>query len=406
MKKIIFFKNVFLVVILFLLIVNFPVKAQAIDEFAQDEVIVKLKNEIHQDVLEKIPFLNESKISQKLLLSQTFVLKVPRGQVKKLESLLNKNPLIEYAEPNFIAKTQDLIPNDTSFNLQWGLNNPSDADIDAPEAWAINQGNETIKIAVLDTGINLSHEDLVNKIDSLRKDFTGSGIEDDYGHGTHVAGIAAAETNNATGVAGMGFNSKIIVGKVLDNSGSGYYSWISDGIKWAVDNGASVINLSLGGYASSRTLEQAIKYAWSKGVVITAAAGNDNRGSKLYPAGYTNVIAVAATDNNDKKASFSNFGKWVSVAAPGVNIYSTFPNHPFYLQTEYGRSMNYDYGNGTSMATPFVSGAAALIWASGKCAPLNNSCVRNRIQSTADKISGTGKYWRYGRINAYKAISP
>lgn len=406
MLKKLFFKTTFLLFLVFLILPSlFIAKAEDTGEFAQDEIVIKLKNEITQDVLEKLPFLSESKVSQKLLLPKTFILKVPKGQVKKLMLLISKNSLVEYAEPNYVAQAQDIIPNDPSFNLQWGLNNINDADIDAPEAWGISSGSATINIAVLDTGINQTHEDLDGKI-GLTKDFTGTDIEDNYGHGTHVAGIAAAETNNTTGVAGTGFNSKIMVGKVLDNNGYGYYSWIADGIKWAADNNASVINLSLGGYSSSRTLENAVNYAWSKGVVIAAAAGNDNATSKLYPAAYTNVIAVAATDNNDKKASFSNFGNWVSVAAPGVNIYSTFPNHEFYIGTNYGRSQNYDYGSGTSMSTPFVSGTAALVWASGKCAPLNNTCVRNVIQSTADKIDKTGIYWQYGRINAFQAVAP
>lgn len=296
--------------------------------------------------------------------------------------------------------TQDVQVDDLYFSKQYGL-----VKISAPSAWEVTTGSASIKIAILDTGINQDHEDLKKKLDQNMNDFTGTGIEDYYGHGTHVAGIAAAETNNKVGIAGTGYNTSLMIVKVLDNSGSGYTSWVASGIRWAADNGANVINLSLGSSMRSYTLENAVNYAWNRKVVLVAAAGNSGSSSKLYPAAYTNVISVAATNSNDNKASFSSFGKWVSVAAPGDNIYSTFPNHSFYLGDHYGRTQNYDYGSGTSMATPFVSGEAALVWASGKCAVGNNSCVRSRIQQTADKISGTGRYWIYGRINAFKAVS-
>ena len=177
--------------------------------------------------------------------------------------------------------------------------------------------------------------------------------------------------------------------KALDDGGSGYYSWIANGIIFAADNGAEVINLSLGGTSSSSTLLSAINYAWNKGVVVAAAAGNDGRSRKLYPAYYSNSIAVAATDSNDKKASFSNYGNWVDEAAPGVNIFSAYKN---------------DYANlsGTSMATPFVSGLAALLF--GQNPGWSNAQVRNRIESTADRIPGTGTYWVHGRINACEAV--
>lgn len=391
-KKVAVFLSLFVFSFLFL---PFSSVLATPSDFVQDEVIIKLKTEMTQELLDKLP-PRGAKIFAKLLLPQTFILKVPQGQVAAFVRILSLNPLVEYAEPDYTVTAQDLIPNDPQFNLQWGL-----AGISAPGAWAVTTGSANIKIAVLDTGINLNHQDLINKIDPKMQDFTASGIEDNYGHGTHVSGITAAETNNGIGIAGIGYNSKIMVVKVLDNSGGGYTSWVANGIKWAADNGANVINLSLGSSFRSSTLENAVNYAWGKGVVLAAAAGNNGSSVKLYPAAYSKVISVAATDINDKKASFSSFGKWVSLAAPGVNIYSTFPNHSYTI----GKNLNYDYGSGTSMATPFVSGAAALVWASGKCAPLNNTCVRNRLQSKADKITGTGKYWIYGRLNAFKAVN-
>ena len=190
--------------------------------------------------------------------------------------------------------------------------------------------------------------------------------------------------------------------KVLGDNGYGAYSWIADGIIWAANNGADVINLSLGGSRRSNTLKSAVNYAWREGVVIVAAAGNDANPSKTYPAYYTNCIAVAATNNNDVRASFSSYGSWVDVAAPGENIYSTFPNHDFYLQTVYGRSQNYDFGSGTSMSTPYVAGIAALVWTTG-CGTSAQS-VRDQIERTADPVSGTGSYWTWGRVNAHSAV--
>ena len=339
------------------------------------------------------------------------VVEVPARAEEALAAAYARSSLVEYAEPDYIAYALDgvVMPNDVSFPKQWGLNNigqnygtsqpgTPDADIDAPEAWGVTTGNSTVRVAILDTGIDQDHEDLKGKI-FMSWDFTSSssGVDDKYGHGTHVAGIAAAATNNGLGVAGVGYNSSLMNVKVLNDQGSGYYSWIANGIIWAADNGAKVINMSLGGGRGSQALKGAVNYAWNKGVVLAAAAGNSGSSSPLYPAYYTNCIAVAATDANDWKASFSSFGKWVDVAAPGVDIFSTFPNHPYAI----GKSLNYDYGSGTSMATPHVAGLAALVWAQGYT---RNILVRAQIERTCDAIAGTGRYWVWGRINACKAV--
>ncbi len=324
------------------------------------------------------------------------VIGVQAGTVEAWVAAYGRNPNVEYAEPNYIAYAIG-IPNDTYFGKQWGMTK-----IRAPEAWGVTTGNSGVKIAILDTGIYQNHEDLKGKIAGNRNFTNSPTVDDRYGHGTHVAGIAAAATNNGKGVAGVGYDSRLLNVKVLNDQGSGYYSWVANGIIWAADNGAKVINMSLGGSSSSSTLENAVNYAWSKGVVLVAAAGNSGNSSPLYPAYYKNCIAVAATDKNDAKASWSNFGEWVDVAAPGVDIFSTLPNHKNYISRTYGKSLNYDYLSGTSMATPHVAGLAALVWATGY--GTSNASVRNRIESTADKIPGTGTYWTYGRINAYNAV--
>jgi thermitase len=277
-----------------------------------------------------------------------------------------------------------------------------DADVDAVEAWDVTTG-DGIKVAVLDTGVATDNEDIAANVVLHANFSTAATGEDNYGHGTHVAGIIAA-IKDTEGVSGVCPDCSILDGKVLNDDGSGSTSAIANGINWAVANGAKVINMSLGQRVSSRALEAAVNNAWNKGVVIVAAAGNAGTQAPIYPGAYPNVIAVAATDNNDAKASFSTYGKWVDVAAPGVNVYSTFPKHPFALGTQNGREMGYDIISGTSMASPVVAGVAALVWSTP--AGTANTAVRAKVESTADaSVSGTGSYWAHGRVNACKAVA-
>ena len=375
----------------------------------QGQILVKFMGNVPSNLVNSLIKKNGATVADRIGALDVLVLTVPQFQEAKIIGALSKSLIVEYAEPNFLAEAL-LVPNDPYFAPnQWGLENTgqtiagqqgtADADIDASSAWDVTLGSG-VKVAVLDTGVDQDHEDLAGKI-FLQKNFTTSPSPDDfYGHGTHVAGIIAATGNNGTGVSGGCPSCIILNGKVLRDDGAGYYSWIANGITWAADNGAKVINLSLGGSASSRTLQNAVNYAWKKGAVVVAAAGNSGNQSKTYPAAYANAIAVAATDNRDQKASFSEFGKWVDIAAPGVNVFSTFPNHPYKIN----KSPNYDYGSGTSMATPMTSATAALIWSTGY--GTSASSVRSRLESTADKIIGTGTYWSAGRVNAAAAVTP
>jgi thermitase len=342
------------------------------------------------------------------------VVKVPAGQESSLIAALSRNPAVEYAEPDEVVTATTA---DEYFPRQYALQNTgqsftntaddisvpkgnADADVDAVEAWAITSGND-IKVAVLDSGVDLDHPDINPKV-VLRANFSGAATnEDKYGHGTHVAGIVAA-SHNTYGVAGVCPGCTILAGKVLDDRGIGSSSGLANGINWAVSNGAKVINMSIG-VRASRTLETAINNAWSKGVVLVAAAGNGGNQTKIYPAAYPNVIAVAATDNKDAKASFSTYGaSWVDLAAPGVNVYSTFPDQDFALAEPNNRSLSYDVGNGTSMSSPIVAATAALAWSVNPAA--TNTIIRGKVQSTADKIGGTGTYWANGRVNACRAV--
>lgn len=340
---------------------------------------------------------------------------VPAGKERQLIEALSRNPAVEYAEPDELVTAATA---DEYFPRQYALQNNGqqftntagtltiaggkvDADVDAVEAWTVTTGAGT-KVAVLDSGVANDNPDITPKV-VARANFTGGETGDDnYGHGTHVAGIVAATANNTSGVAGTCPGCTILDGKVLNDSGVGSTSGLANGINWAVSNGAKVINMSLG-VRASRTLETAVNNAWNKGAVLVAAAGNGGNQTKIYPGAYANVIAVAATDNNDAKASFSTYGaSWVDIAAPGVNVYSTFPNHTFVLGTQNKRSFGYDVGNGTSMSSPIVAATAALAWSSNPGAtPIS---IRSKVESTADKIAGTGTTWAHGRVNAHSAV--
>jgi thermitase len=341
------------------------------------------------------------------------VVSVPERAEEAKAAGYARNPHVVYAEPDYIAYAAE-DPNDPFFIKQWGLDNDgqdydgrsgtADADIDAPEAWDHTTGSSGITIAILDSGIDQDHPDVADKLVGNANFTTSPTVDDKYGHGTHVAGIAAAETNNEKGVAGIGRDSSLLNVKVLDDQGWGAYSWIAEGITWAVTHDAQVINMSLGGYNRSRTLQAAVDDAWDHGVLLAAAAGNDGTSRRLYPAAYANCMAVAATDDDDQRVDepgwwASNYGDWVDVAAPGLYVYSTFPNHPYAI----GKSLSYDYGSGTSMATPFVAGLAGLLF--GQDPSPTNTQVRALIQNTADPIPGTGTYWIHGRINAHSAVS-
>ena len=244
----------------------------------------------------------------------------------------------------------------------------------------------------MDTGIDSGHEDLVGKV-VAEVNFTDSPTADDiYGHGTHVAGIVAAAANNDVGIAGMAYDCRLMNVKVADDYGIFYGSVAAKGVRWAVNHGADVINMSLFSVEPSRSLEEAIDYAWSRGVIVVAASGNCIGTKAAYPAYYSNCLAVAATDSNDCLASWSSWGDWVDLAAPGVDIYSTLPGN------QYGSK------SGTSMAAAHVSGLAGLLFALRSDKNSNgfiNDEVRAAIEGGCDEVDpGTAR----GRINAFNAV--
>jgi len=360
--------------------------------FIPGKILVKFKAGTDEVTKQNIHRANRAAVVQEIKQLDVQVLQVPETRVNELVLAYVNNPAVEYAEPDYIATALEFTPDDPKFGEQWGMTT-----IEAPAAWGVETGNPNIEIAILDTGIDQNHEDLAAKI-SYNKNFTDSLTYDDlYGHGTHVAGIAAAVTNNGIGVAGIGYQSSLMNIKVLDDTGGGAYSWIASGIIEATKSGAKVINMSLGGKFGSTTLQNAVNYAWENGVVIVAAAGNSGTSRPNYPAYYSNCIAVAATDSNDAKASFSNYGSWVDAAAPGVGIYSTLPNHSNGIGIQ-----DYGFLSGTSMSTPYVAGLAGLVWATDYGD--RNLDVRNRIESTADLAGSMWTSYDIKRINANNAV--
>jgi thermitase len=281
--------------------------------------------------------------------------------------------------------------NDPLMGREWGLSK-----IKASTAWDTTEGNG-VKVAVLDCGMHASHPDLAGKV-VLEQNLSSSSTTDDLcNHGTHVSGTIGAVTNNGTGVAAVAPGVSLLNGKVLGDNGSGFFSDIDTGIEWAADNGAKVISMSLGGSGPCPSGTQAAaNYAWGKGVVLVAAAGNNGGSGALAPANCQNVIGVAATDKNDRIASFSNFGPEVDVAAPGVNIDST-------VNPSLNGGKLYDYFSGTSMATPHTAAVVALIWSVSSGA--SPAYVRDRLFTTADHITGTGSLFTYGRIDAAAAVT-
>jgi len=232
---------------------------------------------------------------------------------------LKKNPIVEYAEPNYIAHAF-MVPNDPYYSYQWHFHSSDEGGIDMEPAWDIATGNGVV-VAVLDTGIRVG-SDLANTKFVPGYDFINDDNDpvDDNGHGTHVAGTIAQSTNNDEGVAGVAFDVYLMPVKVLDRTGSGTYDAIINGIYYAADNGADIISMSLGGSSPSTAMEDALAYAYSKGITIVAAAGNDGANTISYPAAYdAYVIAVGATQYDKTLAPYSNYGSSLDVVAPGGN---------------------------------------------------------------------------------------
>ncbi|AMA72432.1 MULTISPECIES: S8 family peptidase [Aneurinibacillus] len=325
---------------------------------------------------------------EKARFGSMYIFKSRTMSADELIAYFNKRPNVQFAEPNYLL-LPNATPNDMLYpRYQWNM--PA---INMEQAWDISKGRENVIIAVIDTGVDLTHPEFQGKLVKGHNVLNDSDRpQDDNGHGTHVAGIIAAKTNNREGIAGIAWNNKIMPIKGIGSDGSGSSFDIARGIIWAADHGASVINMSVGNYHPSNVLHDAIKYAFSKNVVMVAASGNDHTSQPSFPAAYPEVISVAAIDWQGNQANFSNYGSYIDVAAPGVDIPST------YVQGDYASL------SGTSMACPHVAGLAGLIRSLNP--ELNNSEVMKIIRAATWDAGQPGwdHYYGYGIVNVPHAL--
>ena len=340
-----------------------------------------------------------------------------------LVAVLLISPLVIFAAPSPLQIAGDIdiastttapiqiakSPNDPRFYEQTNLNQ-----IRIPSAWDVSTGDSNLVIALIDTGVNQNHEELAGRLWTNTDEVPNNGLDDDRngytddyigydfmantaditdqnGHGTGVASIIAANTNNSKGMAGINWNSKIMVLKALNSGGGGDYDDVARAIRYAADNGAKIINMSFGTYFASSDLEDAVAYAIARNVTIVSAAGNNNQNQLLSPASYSSVISVGAVDSAGQRASFSNYGNNLDVVAPGVNI----------LMANYVGTNAYVYGSGSSFATAHVTGLASLILSRNPS--LSPTQVENILKTSA---VGTGNFLEYGEgiVNAASAL--
>jgi len=423
---------------------NFPqktssgIKKKHPARFVANELIVKFKPHVSTQDIQDLLSITGANVKSEIEQLRYYVLMLPGGlSVGSALNIYQQNDAIDIVEPNYIIPLQ-VVPDDPEFTTQWALDNTGqtgglvDADIDAVEAWGIEQGDHEVVIAIIDTGVDYTHEDLADNIwhnpgeipdngvdddnngyidDVIGWDFvdvSGGSVDEDFeipdndpmdkhGHGTHVAGIAGAVTNNGIGVSGVCWNCKIMplkAGyKAVSGSGEIESEAAAQSILYAAENGARVINLSWGDYRKSNLIDDAITFATNRGMIICAAAGNENASYTAFPASSENmaVVAVGASDNKDKKALFSNYGSEVDVSAPGVDIFNTYPKN------------SYKNISGSSTATPHVSGLAALLFSYfDDIAPIE---VKTRIMRSVDVLEDLyEKNSTSGRINLNSAL--
>lgn len=384
--------------------------------FKLGEVLVKFRKGVNLNSMESVMRQYNATRIRHLYGSDVQIWRIPESTEVEIASQLNADPAVEYAEPNYIYEA-NVMPNDPDFDNQW-----AHIFIHSQSAWDITTGNTSITIAIVDSGVDESHPDLAGKI-LTGYDFVDNDTNphDLYGHGTHVAGIAAAMTDNDIGIAGMSWGAWILPVRVLGENGKGSSSDLADGIRWAYQRGAWVINLSLTSDEYSQSVQDAVTEAHNAGSLVIAGMGNcrayDPQKCPVanpisYPAAYDNVIAVAATSILGTYAPYSQHGAHCDIAAPGGDmdylhdddgIYSTMPTYDVYL-TDRGYYKNYDYSQGTSMATPYVSGLAALIWSI--VPTLSPDQVQDIIENTAVDLGPPGwdPDYGHGRIDAYAAL--
>lgn len=368
----------------------FPVKpadAQGPTARVADELLVTLRPGVAKQKARDIYHRNGADIVDEAPRINTHLIRVPAPALEAVRRALSRRPEFDAVEPNYIAEGS-YTPSDERYPSQWHL-----PGISAPQGWDISTGSDMVPIAVIDSGVDPNHPDLsVKLLPGYNFVQENADTRDVLGHGTMVAGTAAALGDNLTGVAGVAWQNPVMPLVVLNSSNWATYYDIARAIIYAADNGVRVINISIGGSSSSTTLQNAVDYAWNKGAVIFAAAHNYATDTPYYPAACDHVVAVSATTSNDTRAGFSNYGDWIDLSAPGSSILTTV------------RGGGYGSASGTSFASPLAAGLAALILSANTT--LSNAQVVETLEQHADDLGEPGfdPDFGWGRINAYESL--
>ncbi len=348
---------------------------------AAEQILVKLRSGAEQAGAESTLRRSGGTVRGRIAKLGVIVAGAPARNRGAVLAALRRLPEVEYAEPDVPVTAFDTIPNDVRWSEQWGPRK-----IGAPRAWDTTRGSTAVTVAVLDTGVDPTHPDLLGAVAPGYDFVNGDSVPaDDEGHGTAAAGVTGARTDNLEGIAGTCWSCTLMPVKVLDANGSGTDGTLAAGIVWAVDHGADILNMSLGGSGQTQTLANAVAYATARNVILVAAAGNSSVSTPSYPAAYESVIAVAGSDDSDQLYSWSNFGAWVDLAAPGCNIAP--------VEGAYGHFC------GTSSAAPVVSGVAGLALSVKPTA--TKSEVDQTLRVTATPVPGIAS----GRVNAASVVS-
>jgi len=409
-----------------------PSVATTVD-FVPGQLLVRLKGNAFTDRAETFFVTRGYPVLNRIPAIGVWLIAVPAGHELATAAALQADDRVAYAEPNYWRSLRpagqmatgetppapfhrpNRTPNDPYYNTpnyQWGL-----ARIEAPQAWDVSTGTTQTVVAVLDTGVDSAHPELASKLvpgyDFVNTDHDAS---DDNGHGSHVAGIIGAVTNNGRGIAGLSWLTRIMPVKVLDRNGQGTVYTVTQGIRWAVQNGARIIHLSLASTIPSQSEQEAIDYAYSQGAVIVAPAGNlyQEGNPVIYPAAYPHVIGVGATSISDQRSPFSETGPFVDLTAPGGGSeeYGNSDVRSFILSTYWSGqpplppwpAAGYQAFGGTAQAAAHVSGLSALIWAVNGA--LTSDQVQQKMQQSAVDLGAVGRddAFGYGRINALAAL--
>jgi subtilisin family serine protease len=362
-----------------------------LDEHVPGRLLVQRADSASDTDVEQAIAQSGAKTHHKIDQIGVSVLELPEQALDGVSQALIRSGRFTFVERDHLAHASTT-PNDPNFASQWHLST-----IQAPSAWSITTGSSSVPIAVIDSGADPLHPDLAPKLIPGWNFITGTSNTSDTGcntgHGTAVSGAAGAATTNHIGVAGVGWSNPIMPLVATSSSCVAMYSDIASAINYAADHGVRIINISIGGSSASSTLQSAVNYAWNKGAVVFAAAGNSSNSTPVYPAACTNAVAVGATVSGDTLASFSNYGSWVDLTAPGDMI----------LTTQMGGSYGYWYG--TSLASPIAAAVGALALSANPS--LSAAALVSLLEKNTDDLGAPGfdQYFAWGRVNAYKAVT-